>query len=457
MRNRAKSPSPQQISHIRTTRVASVSPAGTLVGSAPPRGRRGRPESVGADWGNGSRIGSESVTSRWRSESRTVRDSLDEQVDDDRGRRGRKRTQGWAASLSRSRSRQPPKGPVADQSAAATKEDVEAVRSTGQPPAEHQDLVVRLLPHPIPHFLGYRRPLSQVNAKHRHIKPYPSILPFVHRIPLLVESIVWTWIGAFVGISAVSLIFARPNHFATSDDLPAHAWMSPVIIGSFGASSVLLYAAPSSPLGQPRSFVGGQFFSALTGVCVTKLFRLSMHYNIDLTNNSASLVWLAGSVSTATALVVMMVTGTLHPPGGATALLCATNSQVERLGWKVIPVVLLSSIVMLVWSLLWMNLGRRRYPENFFAPSPVDAKGGNVSIAIYEALCNRLQPKGTKGKGELPPAKLDMADKAIAPVANVAGDDPWQDEGGWDNIAEEEGSGPEDAGFERPSRRELPL
>lgn len=182
-----------------------------------------------------------------------------------------------------------------------------------------------------------------------------------------------------------------------------------------------------------------------------------MHYNIGLTNNSASLVWLAGSVSTATALVVMMVTGTLHPPGGATALLCATNSQVELLGWKVIPVVLLSSIIMLVWSLIWMNLGRRRYPENFFAPSPVDAKGGNVSFAIYEALCKRLQPKGTKGKGELPPAKPNMVDKAVAPVANVAAEDPWQDEGGWDNIAEEEDSGPEDARLERPSRRELPL
>jgi len=328
--------------------------------------------------------------------------------------------------------------------------------------AAKKPAMVRLLAHPIPHFLGYRRPVSELHPKQRNIKPYPSLLPFVHYLPPMLESILWTWIGAFVGISAVSLVFARPNVFTSSVDLPPHPWMSPIIIGSFGASSVLLYATPSSPLGQPRSFVGGQFFSALSGVCATKLFRLSVHYNLNDTDTSTSLVWLAGSVSTASALVVMMMTGTLHPPGGATALLCATNSQVERLGWKVIPIVLLSSFIMLFWSLIWMNLGRKRYPESFFAPSPPNANAGNVSEAIID-LVKKQWFKSQESK-ESPSSSLDDEKKAAPPsspqkpqprlIERSKGDnDPWQDEVEWRNIEEEQDEEQEtEERQERPSR-----
>lgn len=82
-----------------------------------------------------------------------------------------------------------------------------------------------------------------------------------------------------------------------------------------------------------------------------------------------SLRWLAASLSTAIAIVVMQLTGTTHPPAGATALLPATSQEIWRLSWYYLPVVLLSSVMLLVCALLFNNL-HRRYPAFWIAPAP---------------------------------------------------------------------------------------
>ncbi|KAJ5562402.1 Brefeldin A sensitivity protein-related protein [Penicillium sp. DV-2018c] len=134
-----------------------------------------------------------------------------------------------------------------------------------------------------------------------------------------------------------------------------------------GASAVLVFGAIETPLAQPRALVFGHFFSALTGVCVTKLFSL-----MPDKARFESLRWLAASLSTSLAIVVMQLTGTTHPPAGATALLPATNEEIWRLSWYFLPVVLLSSAMLLACALLFNNL-QRRYPVFWIAPVP--AKG----------------------------------------------------------------------------------
>ena len=68
--------------------------------------------------------------------------------------------------------------------------------------------------------------------------------------------IMWSWIGAFIGIIAVAYI----NYGILEDtDLV-------MVIGSFGASAVLIYGAIKSPLAQPRNLLGGHIFSAVIGV-----------------------------------------------------------------------------------------------------------------------------------------------------------------------------------------------
>ena len=151
-----------------------------------------------------------------------------------------------------------------------------------------------------------------------------------------------SWIGAFLGIAAVALV----NFYLLKDtDLV-------MIIGSFGASAVLIYGAVRSPLAQPRNLVGGHIISAIIGVAIYNLLNDYM--------------WLAASVAVATAIAVMHATKTLHPPGGATALIAVIGSEkIHNLGYlyAVIPVGL-GVLIMLIIALLINNIPKnRQYPE----------------------------------------------------------------------------------------------
>jgi len=156
------------------------------------------------------------------------------------------------------------------------------------------------------------------------------------------SEIIWSWIGAFLGMASVALINYQ---ILEGTDLV-------MIIGSFGASAVLIYGATKSPLAQPRNLLGGHMLSALTGVTIYQIFSPHM--------------WLAASVSVATAIAVMHATKTLHPPGGATALIAVIGSQkIYSLGYLyVIVPVGLGATIMLVVALLVNNIPeRRQYPE----------------------------------------------------------------------------------------------
>lgn len=121
---------------------------------------------------------------------------------------------------------------------------------------------------------------------------------------------------------------------------------------------------PQAPLAQPRALLGGHFLSVLVGICITKLFSL-----IPSTTKFDSLRWLAVSLSTAIAIVVMQVTDTTHPPAGATVLLPAVDMDVWNLSWYFLPVVLLSSTMLLAVALLLNNI-QCVYPTFWITPAP---------------------------------------------------------------------------------------
>lgn len=159
------------------------------------------------------------------------------------------------------------------------------------------------------------------------------------------SEIIWSWIGAFLGIAAVALI---NDYLLEKQDLL-------MIIGSFGASAVLIYGAVKSPLAQPRNLIGGHVISAVIGVTAYKIFYPHL--------------WLAASMAVATAIAVMHATKTLHPPGGATSLIAVIGSQkIHALGYlyAVIPAGLGAAVMLLV-ALLVNNIPKnRRYPEYWF-------------------------------------------------------------------------------------------
>lgn len=140
-----------------------------------------------------------------------------------------------------------------------------------------------------------------------------------------------TFTASFIGISLIGL--CQSKYFGLSDSL--------FLIGSFGASAVLVYGIPTSPLAQPRNVVGGHLFSAIIGVSVAKIF--------------VGDIWFAAALAVATSIVVMQVTKTLHPPGGATGLIaCLGSPKIAALGYLyvVTPVLIGACALVLVAFLL---------------------------------------------------------------------------------------------------------
>ena len=75
--------------------------------------------------------------------------------------------------------------------------------------------------------------------------------------------------------------------------------------------------------------------------------------------------WLAGAVATGAASFAMGATNSVYPPGGATALMAVIDAKVEALGWMLIPLILLGTVIMILWALLINNV-QRRFPLYWF-------------------------------------------------------------------------------------------
>lgn len=156
---------------------------------------------------------------------------------------------------------------------------------------------------------------------------------------------IWAFIGAFTSISFICLIFhVLPSRGSSNP---------PIIIASFGASAILEYNSISSPLAQPRNVIFGQAFASIIGIAITKAFQLSDAFE--------DLRWLAGALAVATASSIMGLTKTIHPPAGATALLAATTPEITELGWFLVPLVLLGSVIMLLVACVVNNI-QREFP-----------------------------------------------------------------------------------------------
>ena len=139
------------------------------------------------------------------------------------------------------------------------------------------------------------------------------------------------WVGAFAGIGLVVLL------------VELFPGMQLLVIGSFGASAVLLFAAPRAPFSQPRNLIGGHMISAIVGVAC---FR----YLPDL-------LFIQASAAVATAIALMMLTRTVHPPGGATALIAVIGPEaIHGMGWAYVFPVLVGALALMRVALISNNL-----------------------------------------------------------------------------------------------------
>lgn len=167
----------------------------------------------------------------------------------------------------------------------------------------------------------------------------------------------WTFVGAFLGIGLIGFTHEVLNSFAISDKV--------FLIGSFGASAVLIYGATNSPLAQPRNLIGGHLISALIGVTVYKLLY------------GSNMLWLNASLAVSLSIVAMQCTKTLHPPGGATALIANLGTpKVIGLGYLYLLYPVATGVfILLMVALLTNNIPRdRSYPNHELFRIPVKIK-----------------------------------------------------------------------------------
>ena len=146
------------------------------------------------------------------------------------------------------------------------------------------------------------------------------------------------------------------------------------VVAALGASSILVFCLPASPLAQPWAVIAGYLVCSVSGVVAAK---------------SGLALPLEGGLAVALAAMGMMLARCLHPPGGAVALFAVVGGEpVRALGFGyVLEPVLLNAALLVAVALIVNNLmPGRRYPH---APAPAHAHptgftGDDLRMALRE-------------------------------------------------------------------------
>lgn len=171
------------------------------------------------------------------------------------------------------------------------------------------------------------------------------------RLPALTER-VRAVLGAALGVLFAAALTLWVSHS------PAVWLMAPV-----GASAVLIFTAPASPLAQPWPVIAGNTVSALVGLCCVYWWPAPM---------------LAAPLAVGLAISLMMVLRCLHPPGGAVALLMVLMHE-QSLSFVLFPVLANSSLLVLA-GMVYNSLSGHPYPHRV-TPGAMPDVGRGVRVS----------------------------------------------------------------------------
>lgn len=178
-------------------------------------------------------------------------------------------------------------------------------------------------------------------------------------------------LGAVLGVAGAGF-FAR---LLTEGAISA----SPLLVAPIGASAVLVFAVPASPLAQPRPVIVGNVLSALVGV----ICALAVPHPLA-----------APALAVGLAIALMILTGCLHPPGGAMALTAALMTEAGEpagLGFALVPAGL-CSVLLVLCAAAYGRVSGRAYPHRSAAPpNPHGAKDARPGrrLGVNEADIER--------------------------------------------------------------------
>lgn len=148
------------------------------------------------------------------------------------------------------------------------------------------------------------------------------------------QHILFSYLGSFIGIATLAYLSIYSSY--------------PLIAAPFGATAVLVFGVPDSPLAQPRNVIGGNTIGAI--VCVFLVYFFGTE------------PWVMG-LAVATAIKIMQLTRTVHPPGGAVALV----GVMSHASWNfILTPVLIGSIFIVFCTFAFNNLvPGRPYPKHW--------------------------------------------------------------------------------------------
>lgn len=148
-------------------------------------------------------------------------------------------------------------------------------------------------------------------------------------------------LGAALGITLTILLCAPFPHVADS---------LPVLVAPIGASAVLVFAVPASPLAQPWPVIGGNVISTLIGVATARIVQ-DPH--------------VAAGIAVGAAILAMSLLRCLHPPGGAAALTAVIGGPaIHAAGFAfAFAPVAINSIVLVLLGMAFHRLSGHSYPH----------------------------------------------------------------------------------------------
>ena len=146
------------------------------------------------------------------------------------------------------------------------------------------------------------------------------------------KAILLAWLGGFLAIATVAGL--------------TEGITIPLVLGSFGASCVLVFGYPDSPFSQPRNVMAGHLLSSLSGLVFLTLF--GPH-------------WWSVALAVGTAIAVMMLTRTVHPPAGSNPVII----YLAQPGWGfLLNPTLTGALLLVLVALAYNNMTRKEsYPK----------------------------------------------------------------------------------------------
>jgi CBS-domain-containing membrane protein len=146
------------------------------------------------------------------------------------------------------------------------------------------------------------------------------------------KAVALAWLGGFLAIAAVA---------ALADSLSIS-----LVLGSFGASCVLIFGYPDVPFSQPRNVIAGHVISSLVGLVFLTVF--GPH-------------WWVVALAVGTAIALMMLTRTVHPPAGSNPVIVFLIQPAWA--FLLLPT-LVGALVLVAVALVYNNATRdAKYPK----------------------------------------------------------------------------------------------